>query len=177
MTPREGLERMWVKGSGWFLKDLFQSVLPKHLAQENSLVLECMCSHKLRYCRSSTRVYEASAWCYSNPASITAWPVLLNYVCVLCAWRCFDVNRNLIPHFLLISWSCHYLALCICHIVYISNVWVCDFVVCVCECSLHKDTFKIKDISCLSNSVSLQISLTVYLPACFHGNGCSSHTN
>lgn len=57
---------------------------------------------------------------FLDPACITAWTVLPIYVCVPCTRARFDVNRNLIPHFLLISSSSNSPALCTARIVYIT---------------------------------------------------------
>lgn len=104
--------RTWVKGSHLFVKGLFESVSPKRLMRENGLVLELIPHAAMSLSPPGWRSRGLSGQCYFNPACLAVWTALLSYVHV-----CFEVNRNLIFHFLIVSWSCNNAAFCASRIV------------------------------------------------------------
>ena len=101
-----------------FWKAFFKSVLPKHLVMFWSRF------HAQQRARvpPGEGIRGLSASCYFNRACLAVWTALLTYVHVR-----FDVNRNLILHFLIVSWSFNNVAFCASRIVDIS-AWVHVFV-------------------------------------------------
>lgn len=98
--------RIWMQGSNWFLKESFDRVIPKHLMQEKTKKTALFWSTSEAVGRGTVaHTGERLRRVFPDPACITARTVLLIYVCVPCTRAGFDANRNLIPHFLLISSS------------------------------------------------------------------------
>lgn len=157
--------RIRVKGSHWFLKGLFKGVMPKQLGEKTALFWGlCMYSREWGSC-SNRRVYEASQCCVILTQPRSLYELHCWVTCVRHARMCFDVNRNLSLHFLIISWSSNNLAFSTSRIVDIS-VWVCVFVilVSVCRCvliwwrplgRLNRGVFNVIDTH-VSKHISLQ---------------------